>query len=102
MTNVTFRCEVSAGAPFWSVIPDPSMQILFLSSQDKDDVETLKQRGIFFSIRDTFTNITVPAVAENNGTVIYCGTNVGGNNKFSETPITMIIIGKLTRDADNS
>ena len=100
MTNVTFHCNVSSGVPFWSVIPDPSMQI-FLSTQDNRDVETLNRRGIFFSIRDTFANITIPGVAENNGTVIYCGRRIHGSNEFGPNPITLTIIGNLKRDTDS-
>ena len=56
----------------------------------------MNQRGITFSLRDTFTNITIPGVAENNGTTIYCGTNVHGINEFGlETPIVLKILGKL-------
>ena len=94
MRNAIFNCtcEMSqCNSPlFWSLKNGDK----HLITNEENDANILAQRGITFSSSATSAVISIPDTVENNNTVIFCGVLHSGNNVFSETGVTLIIIGK--------
>ena len=100
MVNVIFECQVDEGTPYWSLqIPtyvpnsDPPAFLSTEAEHDERDREILNKRGITFFSRASFTNISIPGVAENNCTTIYCAVSSGTSVEFSEE-FKLTVVGK--------
>lgn len=65
----------------------------YLSTQDDFDKKRLDQMGVIYKSEDTSTMLTIPVVAKNNFTEIWCAVLYEGVTEFSE-PIILTIVGK--------
>ena len=101
MVNVIFECEVDEGTPYWTLqIPtympnsDPPVFLTTEPVHAEMDREILNGRGITFFSTEGFTNISIPGVAENNCTTLYCAVSTGITIEFSEEPVKLTVVGE--------
>ena len=93
--NASFTCECIVSDDhecqiFWSL----ANKGVSLSTLDDDDKVTLFERGITCSRNGTTAFITIPDTEENNNTMISCLVLFSGGTYFSDSPVTLIIIGE--------
>ena len=96
MVNVMFECEVDEDEPYWSVMIPTYSERASLSTEKEHaerDREILNGRGITFFSEAGFTNISIPGVAENNCTTLYCAVNLGISPEFSDE-FKLTLVGK--------